>query len=183
MTHPTQIAEALALINAVRPPRGFVTVGIGGHGASGKSTLAAGLAAERSDIQIVPTDAFWNGAMFELDRLRTEVLDRLLTGDVAEYDAWDWAVAAPAGRRRVMPSGVVIIDGVCALHQMFRHDLDVRLWVDTPADVRLERGVARDGEGSRQRWVEVWMPNEARYVAADRPVESAHLVVDGTADM
>jgi uridine kinase len=110
------------------------------------------------------------------------VLDVLLAGRDAAYDAWDWASASAAGRRAVHPTGIVIIDGVCALHEMFRADLDVRIWVDTPADVRLERGVARDGEASRARWVDVWMPNEARYVANDRPVESAHVIVDGTAE-
>lgn len=175
------LADLLRLVDATRPTRNFVTVGIGGHGASGKSTLAGRLAAARDNVQIVPTDAFWNGSQFELARLRSDVLDVLLDGLEARYDAWDWASGAPAGKRVVTPEGIVVIDGVCALHQMFRRDLDVRVWVDAPVDVRLARGVARDGEASRHQWAHVWMPNEARYVAADRPVESAHLVIDGTA--
>jgi cytidylate kinase len=63
---------------------------------------------------------------------------------------------------------------------MFRTDLDVRVWVDAPAAVRLERGVARDGEASRSTWTDVWMPNEDAYVERDDPISCAHLVVDGT---
>jgi uridine kinase len=178
----TQLARVINLMSAAGGTNGLVVVGIGGHGASGKSTLAAKLASMLDGVQVIPTDAFWNGSSFDLARLRTEVLDVLLAGETASYDAWDWASASAAGRRLVEPTGVVIIDGVCALHEMFRADLDVRIWVDTPADIRLERGVARDGEASRSRWVDVWMPNEARYVAHDRPIECAHIIIDGTAD-
>jgi uridine kinase len=75
---------------------------------------------------------------------------------------------------------VVIIEGVCALHQMFRDDLAVRIWIDAPVDVRLARGVERDGEASRDTWVDVWMPNEVAYVRRDDPISCAHVIVDGT---
>ena len=77
-------------------------------------------------------------------------------------------------------TGVVVVEGVCALHRMFRDDYDVRVWVDAPYDVRLERGVARDGEASRRTWVERWMPSEDRYVERDDPIACAHVIVDGS---
>ena len=52
--------------------------------------------------------------------------------------------------------------------------------VDAPRDVRLARGVARDGESSRSTWLDVWMPNEAAYIDRDDPVSCAHLVIDGS---
>jgi uridine kinase len=168
------------LINAVEPARAIRLVGIGGPGGSGKSTLAAALAERRHDVQIVPTDSFWNGSQFDLPRLRVQVLDRLLTGETATYDEWDWANKRLNGVRRVEPVGVVVIEGVCALHEMFRHDLDVRVWIDTPDDVRLARGVARDGESMRSTWTEVWMPAEAAYMARDNPTACAHLRLNGT---
>ncbi len=132
------------------------------------------------DAQIVATDEFWNGTMFDLDRLRRSVLDPLLTGETVVFDGWDWAAKVSRPGRTLNPTGVIIVEGVCALHQMFRDDLSVRVWVDTPADVRLARGVARDGESSRSTWLDVWMPNEAAYVDRDDPVSCAHLVIDGS---
>ena len=85
-----------------------------------------------------------------------------------------------AGPRIIEPTGVVIVEGVCALHQMFRDDLDVRIWVDAPYDDRLARGVARDGEDKRSTWTDIWMPSEDSYVARDNPQACAHLIVDGT---
>lgn len=63
---------------------------------------------------------------------------------------------------------------------MFRDAYDVRVWVEAPREVRLARGVARDGEGARATLTEVWMPSEDRYVERDDPIPSAHLVVDGS---
>ena len=86
----------------------------------------------------------------------------------------------PGGLRTILPDGLVVVEGVCALHRMFRDAYDVRVWVEAPYDVRLARGVERDGEASRTTWVERWMPSEDRYVARDDPIPSAHVVVDGS---
>jgi uridine kinase len=80
----------------------------------------------------------------------------------------------------VTPTGVVVVEGVCALHRMFRDDYDVRAWVEAPSDVRLARGVARDGEAARRTWVERWMPSEDDYVERDDPIACADVIVDGS---
>ena len=170
------VRPVLDLIAAARPSRGLTLVGIGGRGGSGKSTLARRL----PDAQVVGTDEFWNGEAFDLDRLEAEVVEPLLAGRIARYDAWDWSERRPRGRREVRPTGTVVIEGVCALHRRFRHAYDVRVWVEAPYEIRLARGVARDGEDARATWVERWMPSEDRYVEADDPISSAHVVVDGS---
>lgn len=166
----------LRLIAAAPSPRGFTFVGIGGHGGAGKSTLAGLI----PGAQVVGTDEFWDGDGFDLGRLRREVFEPLLAGRLARFASWDWERRRPAGERAVEPRGVVVVEGVCALHRMFRDGYDVRVWVDAPYEVRLERGVARDGEEARATWVERWMPMEDRYVERDDPVSCAHLVVDGS---
>lgn len=177
----TPVDRIVALIDAERQSSTLVLVGVGGHGGAGKSTLAARVAEMADDVQIVATDSFWNGSGFDLDRLRSDVVDVLLTGRTAHYDEWDWHAKQLRAGRTVTPSGVVVIEGVCALHQMFRDDLAVRIWVEAPHDVRLERGVARDGEAARATWTDVWIPNEAAYVERDDPISCAQVVVDGTA--
>lgn len=166
----------LDLVAAVSSDRGFAFVGIGGRGGAGKSTLAAMV----PSAQVVSTDQFWDGEGFDLVRLRAEVFEPLLAGREAQYAAWDWAARRPGGECAIAPAGVVVVEGVCALHRMFRHAYDVRVWVEAPYEVRLARGVARDGEAARATWVERWMPMEDRYVARDDPVSCADVVVDGT---
>ncbi len=165
----------LDLIDAAEPVRAFTFVGIGGRGGAGKSTLAARI----PRAQVVGTDEFWDGEGFDLGRLRAEVFDPLVAGREARFASWDWEGRRPRGDRTVAPGGVVVVEGVCALHRMFRDDYDVRIWVDAPYEVRLARGVARDGEAARQTWVERWMPSEDLYVERDDPIACAHVVVDG----
>lgn len=176
----TAVVDIVERIMSARERSSLVLVGIAGHGASGKSTLARRIAEEISDTQIVATDSFWNGTQFELDRLRTDVVDVLLADNVASYEEWDWADKRLRPGRSVVPTGVVIIEGVCALHQMFRADLAVRIWIEAPYDVRLARAVERDGEESRDTWVNVWIPNETAYVERDDPIDCAQLIIDGT---
>ena len=166
----------LELIAAVPSARPFAFVGIGGRGGSGKSTLAMLI----PGAQVVGTDEFWDGDGFELSRLRAEVFEPLLAHRAARYAAWDWDARRPGGERTVEPQGVVVVEGVCALHHMFRDAYDVRVWVEAPYAVRLARGVARDGEVARETWVECWMPMEDRYVAKDDPVSCADVVVEGS---
>lgn len=166
----------LDLIAAASPFRAFTFVGIAGHGGAGKSTLASRI----PGAQVVGTDEFWDGEGFDLERLEAEVVAPLLAGRVAGYDAWDWTEKRQRGRREVRPTGTVVIEGVCALHRRFRDAYDVRVWVEAPYEVRLARGVARDGEGARVTWLERWMPSEDRYVERDDPIPSAHVVVDGS---
>ena len=166
----------LRLIDAARPARGFTFVGIGGRGGAGKSTLAALV----PGAEVVSTDEFWDDAEFDLSRLRREVFELLLEGRTARFATWDWIGRRPGPERTVAPEGIVVVEGVCALHRMFRDDYDVRAWVEAPYETRLARGVERDGEAARRTWVERWMPMEERYIARDDPISCADVVVDGS---
>lgn len=165
----------LELIAASGGDGGVVLVGIGGHGGAGKTTLARMI----PGAQIVSTDEFWNGDGFDIERLAREVVAPLSTGTAARFASYDWSARRARGLRVVEAVGVVVVEGVCALHRTLREAYAVRVWVEAPPDVRLARGVARDGEAARATWVERWMPSEDRYVERDDPVSCADLVVDG----
>jgi len=75
---------------------------------------------------------------------------------------------------------VVIAEGVGALSRHLVDVWDLTVWVEAPSGVRLQRGVARDGEESRRQWTDVWMPEEDAYVDAERPDLAAEIVIDGT---
>jgi len=165
----------LELIAASRQDERLTLVGIGGHGAAGKTMLARMV----PGAQVVSTDEFWDGDGFDLERLEREVVGPLGRGEAATFASYDWAARETRGSRTVEPAGVVVIEGVCALHRRLRDAYAVRIWIEASYEVRLARAVARDGEGARSTWVDVWMPSEDRYVERDDPVGCADLVVSG----
>jgi cytidylate kinase len=171
------LARIATLSSASSAGRGLVLVGIGGRGASGKSTLARSI----PGAQVVGTDEFWDGTGFELSRLRSDVFEPLLHGEPASYRAFCWRLQRPLEEPRVvLPQGVIVVEGVCALHTQFRDDYDLRVWVDAPRELRLARALEREGEDARAVWETRWMPAEDRYIERDDPISAAQLLVDGS---
>ncbi|MGH3425037.1 MAG: uridine kinase, partial [Nocardioidaceae bacterium] len=56
--------------------------------------------------------------------------------------------------------------------------LSLLLWVEAPTEVRMRRGLERDGEAYRPHW-ERWARQEQQMFAAERTRERADVLVDG----
>ncbi len=106
----------------------------------------------------------------------------LQAGVTSKHQRYDWSTDSLGDWFEVLPSGIAIIEGVTALRPDLRDYWQVSVWVDCPRDVRLERGIERDGEGMRSKWVDSWMPGEDRYFEHDRPREAAEFVFDGSGE-
>ncbi len=161
--------------------RGTRWVGIDGKGASGKTTLAAAVAAALPQSVVVHVDDFARRSVetWERDRFLLQVLEPLRAGRVARYERWDWDADASAGWAEV-PVGVpVVVEGVSSTDVRLGVPWDVTLWVEAPYELRLARALARDGEAMREHWVERWMPAEDAYEAAQHPQERVDAVVTG----
>ena len=113
------------------------------------------------------------------------MLTPLLAGRDARYEVRDWRNDefgdALAGWKTVAPHPFVVLEGVTCTRREIADRLAVRVWVDAPADVRLRRGIERDGESHRALW-ERWMPEEAAFFDADGTRGRADFVVQGTAE-
>jgi uridine kinase len=93
-----------------------------------------------------------------------------------------WNPAEPPSRVEVAPASHLIIEGVTATRAAFKPYLTYSIWIETHRDVRLDRGLLRDGDDARAQW-ERWMAEEDAYVQRERPDERADLVVDGGRDL
>jgi uridine kinase len=191
------LSELLVRERLLQLPRRRETllVGIDGRGASGKSTLAEALARLSQDTTVVQVDDFYRseserearrqrgdreiGDAFDLRRLLDQVIRPLSVDEPATFQRYDWDSDQLAEWKIVEPGGIVVIEGNYSTRAGLREFYDFTIWVDAPHDVRLQRGVERDGEAARQRWLHEWMPEEDRYIASERPSESCDLVVDG----
>lgn len=175
--------QVLDRIRVIEPEgRATVLVAIDGRGGAGKSYLAAWLAGHL-EADVIHIDDFGRPGRpydaWDWDRFRAQVLDPLLADGLARYQRYDWNADRLAEWVDVRLGGVVIAEGVSVTRTELGDPWDVTVWVEAPYDLRLERGVERDGEAMRETWTNHWMPEEDRYVREERPHERADFVVLG----
>ncbi len=157
-------------------------VAIDGAGGAGKSTLARHVAT-RLGAQIVCTDDFasWQHPFEWSSRLIEQVLDPLSHNQPSRYQRSDWDTRTLAEWHDVPVAAFLVLEGVSCSRAAFAPYLAFRVWVNTPREERLRRGLERDGQDAIGLWRE-WMAREDEYIDAERPQERADLVVSGRTD-
>lgn len=172
--------------NAKRPPTGMTTrvIAIDGAGGAGKSSLADCLAGALGGVSIVHTDDFasWDNPLGWWPRLLEEVLEPLARNEATRYRRSNWERTEQETWGEVRPSEFVILEGVSASRAAFRPFLTYSIWIETPPDLRLRRGLERDGGEARAQW-ERWMAEEDDYVNRERPRDNVDLILPGDQDL
>lgn len=162
---------------------GIRIVGIDGPSGSGKSTLGT-VVATALDAPLIQIDDFvsWPDFAGWWPRFQNQVLEPLLGGRAARWQVRDWAgdeFGTSLGEWRTQPwAPIVVVEGVTCCRTEASGILAYSIWVDAPADVRLDRGITRDGESHRHLW-ERWMVEETEFFRADGTRDRADLVVSG----
>lgn len=159
-------------------------IAVDGLGGAGKSTFAARLAEELAGAQVLQTDDFasWDNPFNWWPRLVKEVLEPLSRNQPARYRRTDWGNPDHREWGELTPAEFVILEGVSASRKAFRPFLTYSVWIETPRELRLARGLERDGEQARAQWEE-WMAEEDDYVRREEPREHADLVLPGEQDL
>ena len=181
-------------INSVQRKGTTFLIGIDGCGGSGKSTLSANLKERLPNATVVHKDDFYLpasqilktdpkdkpiGADFDGARFLKQVLVPLSQNKEGHYQRYDWDRDALAEWHTIPAGGTVIIEGVYSLRKEFFDCYDCTIWVECPRDIRLARGLERDGEAARDRWVKNWMVSEDVYMDTYKPFLKADLLVSG----
>jgi uridine kinase len=177
----TSIHTFASLVEDVmRAPGPVRIVGIDGCGGAGKSTFAARLSRLAEGAPVIHTDDFasHDEPTEWWPRMHRDVITPLLRNERATFRPYDWVARSWSDPVSVPPAPLIVIEGVGATRRAWRDSLGARIWVDTPREERLRRGIARDGEELREFW-RGWMVAEDRYVDAEHPQLHADLVVDG----
>ncbi len=178
--HEPTMQDVVRSIRDSRAPKGirWRVVAVDGHGGSGKSSLAAWLA-DALDAPVVHTDDFasWDNPIDWWPALLETVLRPLAEGQPARYVPNSWG-GPSRSEVTIEPTDFVLLEGVTATRAAFRPYLAFSIWVETPKDLRLRRGLERDGEAMRGQWYS-WMEEEERYVADESPAAHADLILPG----
>jgi len=170
-------------------------VAIDGKGGAGKSSLARKIQENLDDVQVVEVDDFWlpkvarplrhqvvsdPGSDYDWRRLRDQVIKPLSQDEQGRYQRYDWPTDALAEWQNVPSGGTVVVEGVFSTRLELAPFYDLKIWVETPSSVCLDRGVERDGEQHRDLWENEWMKAYQTYIDAWDPKNRADIVIAGT---
>jgi len=143
---------------------GRVLLGVAGGSGSGKTTVVKELLARLHPrpVSVIHHDSYYSDLShirFEErvrvnfdhpDALETTLLVQHLTelkaGTAVDLPVYDFSTHTRTGdTRRVEPTGVIIVDGILVLADpRLRSLLDIKVFVDTDADIRFIRRLRRD---------------------------------------
>lgn len=155
---------------------------VDGPAGSGKTSLGrAVVSAAGSGARLVHMDDLyegWSGLATVGDPLGS-LLRPLAAGSPGTYRRYDWHVAAFAETVTVPPSSLLVVEGVGSGLRAYADLCTVLVWVTAPWDLRLARGIERDGEHLREHWLR-WRHDEEELFAREGTAQRADVLVDGT---
>jgi uridine kinase len=161
---------------------------VDGPAGSGKTTLAA--AVRRCARDLLPAggtvrmihmdDVYpgWDGLAEGMATVADSVVAPLRDGRPGRYRRFDWHAGALGEERVLEPADLLVIEGVGSGNRAYDDAITCLVWVEAPRDVRLERGLARDGQDLRGHWL-AWGEAEDAVFERERTRERADVVVDG----
>jgi hypothetical protein len=128
-------------------------VAVDGSGGAGKSVFARRLARRLGGVPVVHTDDFasWENPHL-VDSVRGGRPGPLERGDPVRYRAYDWANRQFGDWQEISRGDVVIAEGFSSSRRATVDRLTMAIWIDTPRDERIARGIALDGETMGPAW-------------------------------
>ena len=169
---------------AARPPTLGDTrlICVDGPAGSGKSVLAQAVAQALDGAPVVHMDDLYPGwdGLADVGGVVLALLRPLAERRPGRYRRYDWTAGEYAEGHVVAPGPWLVLEGVGAGGSARARWTTLLVWVEAPAELRLERGIRRDGEELREHWLR-WMADEKTHFDRDSTRERADVHVDGTA--
>lgn len=171
-------SEAVLRLALERPPTpgGGRLICVDGPAGSGKTTLAAGIAALDPRVSVVHTDQLLDGwgGLPGLAPLLGALLEPLAQGEDSSYLDYDWQAGRYGERVPVPWTPVLVVEGVGSGARLLAPYRTLLVWVSAPDDERLRRVVERDGAAVEPH-LQQWVVDEARHFAEEGTSTAADL--------
>lgn len=151
---------------------------VDGPSGSGKTTLAAQVAELELGARVVHMDDLFEGwdGLPNVDAQLDGLLRPIAEGRAGHYRRYDWHLGEYAETVTVEPAPLLILEGVGSGSLVVADLVTVLVWVEAAREVRMRRGIERDGEAFAPYW-EAWAVAEQEHFARHGTRERADLVV------
>jgi len=158
---------------------------VDGRAGSGKTTLGQALvaaAAPHCTTRLLHMDdmyAGWSGLGAVSGAVKDDLIDPLLDDLPGRYRRYDWHRERFVEWCTVEPVDVLVLEGVGSGGLSYARQVTTLVWVEAPRELRLARGVERDGVAQLPHWL-AWMDDEEALFAREDTSTRADVTVDGT---
>lgn len=164
-------------------------IGVTGGSGSGKSTVVRKISEVCSDFAFIPQDNYYKSAVyvnnenitavnfdhpdaFDMELLKEHLIS-LKRGEAIDMPTYDFVHHTRSKEKiHIEPCRLVIVEGLMVLYEKFIRDLlDLKLYIDTPSDIRLIRRIQRDvaergrtPESVIKQYIEVVRPGHFNFI-------------------
>lgn len=141
-----------------------ILIGIAGGTGSGKTSISKELLKEygKGEVVVIQQDSYYKNLpdltfeqrqqqnfdhpdAIDIDLFQKQITD-LIKGKKIEVPIYDFTTHLRLDKKiSVMPHHVIVLEGILALHYTeLRRLMDIKIYVETPADIRFIRRLSRD---------------------------------------
>ncbi len=177
-------------------------IGITGGSASGKTTLARMIKDRLGNAVILSMDMYYRciykgGGEKKLNKINFDSpraidlqlfrrhLKLLMKGESVKVPIYSFVKHRKIGEKIIRPAEVIIVEGLFVLYdRTVRNFLDLKIFLDVPADIRLIRRIKRDIKKRKSslnyvlhQWVNFVRPGHEKYVEPYK--KFADIIVEG----
>ena len=167
-------------------------IAIDGLGGSGKSTLADELSGYVNNAIIIRMDDFYKtkemrnklnskediGGYFDWERLEKQILIPFAEDRSSKYQKYNWLNDKLCNSGNIQKSKNIIVEGIYSNRTELSKYYNIKIWIECPEDIRLSRGIARDGKEMKEYWQNVWVIQEKRYYEEHKPYLRADIILN-----
>lgn len=166
-----------------------IIIAIDGYGGSGKTSIAKEIT-RLGNFNIISIDDFpcyeseylfhslGTQTRISTDRIIRKVITPHLRDKVIKFIPTNWwKHEKQKNEKTFKPNNLLIIEGCYSSLPAINKYVDFTIWIESCRSKTLERVIARDGIDARQHWLNIYYPNEHKYVAKYKPKEKADLVI------
>jgi uridine kinase len=155
-----------------------VLLAIDGPAGSGKTTLAAKLEREyqlTTTVQVIHMDDLYNGWENALSEELAEKLSHIVQSHNSGKDfhlaKFNWASMKFDEGELMLATEVLILEGVGAAQKVVRDAGAMTYWIETPAEIGLQRVLERDGHHLRDLMLK-WQTHQDAHFQIDKTAEN-----------